>query len=170
MKLLCTNPFENSSKTETSLYLLVFSPDCPKYDRYQIHIFIGTHLCEDIKRNCPGIFSRNSSVLTPLRIRQKLELHYICYDSVPTAPNMVVTKFIYPQGPIYVEISKKLPRDIFKKFPCSNPFENSLKTRTSLYQLRFSPDCPKYGHDQIHISIGTHLCENIKRNCPVKFS
>ena len=66
MKLLCTNPFENSSKTQTSLYLLVFSPDCPKYDRDQIHISIGTHLCENIKNISPVIFSRNSSARTSL--------------------------------------------------------------------------------------------------------
>ena len=96
MKFSCTNPFENSSKTWTSLYLLRFSPDFPKYGRDQIHISIRTHLCENIKRNFPVNFSWNSYVLTPLRIRQKLELHYICYDSVLIAPNMVVTKFIYP--------------------------------------------------------------------------
>ena len=56
------------------------------------------------------------------------------------------------------------------KFPCTNPFENSSKTRISLYLLRFSPDCHKYGHDKIHISIGTHLCENIKNISPVIFS
>ena len=96
MKFPCTNPFDNSSKTRTSLYLLRFSPDFPKYGRDQIHISIGTYLCGNIKRNCPGIFSRNSRVLTPLRIRLKLELRYICSDSVPSSPNMVVTKFIYP--------------------------------------------------------------------------
>ena len=95
MKFQCTNPFENSTKTRTSLYLLRFSPDCPKYGRDKIHISIGIHLCENIKRNCPVKFSWNSHVLTPLRIRQKLELHYICYDSVSIAPNMIVTKFIY---------------------------------------------------------------------------
>ena len=114
MKFPCTNPFENSSKNRTSIYLLRFSPESPKYGRDQIHISIGIHLCENIKRICPGIFSRNSRVL--------------------------------------------------------NPFENSSKTRISLYLLRFSPDCPKYGRDQIHISLGTHLCENIKRNIPMKFS
>ena len=95
-KCPCTNPFENSSKTRTSFYLLPFSPDCPEYGRDQIPISIGTHLCENIKRNCLGIFSWNSRVLTPLRIRQKHELHYICPYSVPTVPNMVLTKFIYP--------------------------------------------------------------------------
>ena len=95
-KFPCTNSFENSSKTRTSLYLLRFSPDCPKFGRDQIHISIGTHLCGNIKRNCPGIYSRNFRVLNPLRIRQKLELHYIYSYLVPTAPNMVVTKFIYP--------------------------------------------------------------------------
>ena len=95
-KFPCTNSFENSSKIRTSLYLLRFSPDCPKYSRDQIHISIGSHLCENIRRNFSVKFSWNSRVLTPLRIRQKLELHYINYDSVPTAPNMVVTRFIYP--------------------------------------------------------------------------
>ena len=112
-KFSCTNPFENSSKTRVSLYLLRFSLDCPKYSREQIHISIEAHLCENIKRI----------------------------------------------GPV-----------IFQEIPVTNPFENSSKTRTSLYLLRFGPDCPKYGRDQIHISIGIHLCENIKRNFPVKFS
>ena len=112
-KIPCTNPFQNSLKTRTSLYQLRFSADCPKYGHDQIHISIGTHLCENIKRNFPMKFSRNSR---------------------------------------------------------GTPFDNSSKTRISLYLLRFSLDCPKYGRDQIHISIGHHLCENIKWNCPGIYS
>ena len=31
---------------------------------------------------------------------------------------------------------KNLPSDIFKKFSCTNPYENSSKSRTSIYLLR----------------------------------
>ena len=113
-KFPCTNPYENSWKTRSSLYLLRFNPECPKYDPDQIHISIGTYLCENIKKICLVIFLRNSGVLIPMRIRQNLELQYICSD--------------------------------------------------------WGHDCVKYGHVQIHISIGTHLCENIKRIFPVIFS
>ena len=116
-KFLCTNPHENLSKTRTSLYHLQFNPNYPKYGLDQIDISIETYLYGNIKRNCPGIFSRNSRALTPLRIRQKLILHYICSDSVPIDPNMVVTKFIYPQGPIYVEISNETAQGYFQKIP-----------------------------------------------------
>ena len=142
-KFPCTNPFENSSKTRTSLYLLRFSPDCPKYGRDQIHISIGTHLCENIKRNCPGIFSRNSRVLTPLRIRQKLELHYICYDSVPIAPNMVVTKFIYPYGPIYVKISKETARGNFNEIPVYQPLWEFVKNSNFIISVSIQSRLPQ---------------------------
>ena len=108
------NIWKKISVTRTSLYLLRFSPDCPNYSRDQIHISIKTHLCENIKTNCLVIFSRNSRVLTLMRIRQKLELQYISSD--------------------------------------------------------LGHDCAKYGRIQIHISIGTYLCEHIKRICPVIFS
>ena len=95
-KFPCTNPYENSWKTRTSLNLLRFNPECPKYDPDQIHISIGTYLSENIKRICLVIFSRNSRVPTPMRIRQKFELQYISSNSSHDCAKYGLLKFIYP--------------------------------------------------------------------------
>ena len=63
---------------------------------------------------------------------------------------------------------------------CPVKFLSNFRVLTPLrirqkHELRYissdsGPDCAEYGRSQIQISIGTHLCENIKRIGPVKFS
>ena len=127
MKFPWTNLFENSSKNRTSLYLLRFSPDCPQYGRDQIHISMWTHLCENIKRNFPVKFSWNSRVLTFWEFvkNSNFIISATIQSRLPQIwswPNSYIHR-----DPFMWKYQKKLPGQIFMKFPCTNPFENSSK-------------------------------------------
>ena len=221
-KFPCTNPYENSSKTRTSLYQLRFRSRLRR-----IWSFPNSNIHRDPSvwkylNNRPGdIFekfpctnpyensSKTRTSLYQLRFRSRLR-------RIWSFPNSNIHR-----DPFVWKYQKNRPGEIFEKFSCTNPFENSSKTRTSLYRLRFrsgscqisscsnsythrdsfmskylkicpvkfsrnsrvltplrirrrhelhyigsdsGPDRPKYGLVQIHISIGTHLCQNIKKN------